>query len=111
VNAESPTQPTRKHGDAALLHATAVIDESGAVTVFAVNRSRTEPLPLTVELRGLNLSRVVEHSALTDADPDAKNTLHDPERVALHLIDDTILADSNLNATLPPLSWNVIRLA
>jgi alpha-N-arabinofuranosidase len=111
VNAESPTHPTRAHGDAALLHATAVIDDSGAVTIFAVNRSQTEPLPLTVELRGLNLSQVVEHSVLTDVDPDAKNTLHDPERVAPQLVDDTILDGTGLNATLPPLSWNVIRLA
>jgi hypothetical protein len=31
--------------------------------------------------------------------------------VTPHLVDGTILADSNLSATLPPLSWNVIRLA
>ena len=112
VNVQSPTHPTRKHGETPLLHATAVTDEAGAVTIFAVNRSQTEALPLEVELRGLSLNEVVEHSVLADADPDAKNTLEQPERVAPHAHAGTALDASagRLTATLPPLSWNVIRL-
>ncbi|MEU6420664.1 alpha-N-arabinofuranosidase [Streptomyces spiralis] len=111
VRVDSPTYPTGKYGDTDLLHATAVRAEDGTVTVFAVNRSRTEPLPLEVALAGLNLSRVVEHSALADADPDARNTLTDPERVTPHPVEGAALTDGTLTATLEPLSWNVIRLA
>jgi alpha-L-arabinofuranosidase len=83
----------------------------GTVTVFAVNRSRTEPLALEVALNSLELAGVTEHSALADADPDARNTADDPERVAPHPVEGTALEDGTLTAVLEPLSWNVIRLA
>ena len=114
VNVQSPTYSTRKHGEARLLHATALTDDTGAVTIFAVNRGQTEALPLEVDLRGLSLTRVVGHSVLADADPDARNTLQEPERVAPREHAGTTTLDASagrLNATLPPLSWNVIRLA
>ncbi|MDG4859337.1 alpha-N-arabinofuranosidase [Streptomyces sp. T-3] len=111
VRVDSPTYETKKYGEVPLLHATAVRAEDGTVTVFAVNRSQTEPLPLQVDLAGMELAQVVEHSALADADPEARNTLADPERVAPHEVTGTSLTDGTLNATLEPLSWNVIRLA
>ncbi|MFC8243637.1 arabinosylfuranosidase ArfA [Streptomyces chartreusis] len=110
VRVDSPTYETRKYGEADLLHATAVRADDGSVTVFAVNRGRTEALPLDVTLNGLGVTRVVEHSALADADPDARNTLDDPERVAPHQVEGTGLKDGRLTAVLEPLSWNVIRL-
>jgi alpha-N-arabinofuranosidase len=113
VNVDSPVHETRAFGEVALLHATAVIDDAtGAVTVFAVNRSQTESLPLEIGLRGLSADRVVEHSVLADEDPDAVNSLQDPDRVTPHPVDGTVIgADGTLRATLKPLSWNVIRLA
>ncbi|MFJ4691518.1 alpha-N-arabinofuranosidase [Streptomyces sp. NPDC088766] len=111
VRVDSPTYETQKYGETDLLHATAVRAEDGSVTVFAVNRSRTGALPLDVTLNGLGVSRLVEHSALADADPDARNTLDDPERVVPHAVDGTAVTDGTLRATLEPLSWNVIRLA
>ena len=110
VRVDSPTYETEKYGEADLLHATAVPAEDGSVTVFAVNRSRTEALPLEVTLNGLDLTEVVEHSALADADPDARNTLDNPERVTPHPVEGTTLQDGTLHAVLEPLSWNVIRL-
>ncbi|MBC9724152.1 alpha-N-arabinofuranosidase [Streptomyces sp. TRM68367] len=111
VRVDSPTYETKKYGEADLLHATAVRADDGTVTVFAVNRSRTDALPLEVALNGLELTRVVEHSTLADADPDARNTVTEPERVTPHAVRGTALQDGTLNAVLEPLSWNVIRLA
>jgi alpha-N-arabinofuranosidase len=111
VRVDSPTYETKKYGEADLLHATAVRAEDGTVTVFAVNRSRTESLPLEVALNGLELASVVEHSALADADPDARNTLAEPERVTPHAVEGAGVQDGRLTAVLEPLSWNVIRLA
>ncbi|XUL87903.1 alpha-N-arabinofuranosidase [Streptomyces galilaeus] len=111
VRVDSPTYETKKYGEADLLHATAVRAEDGSVTVFAVNRGQTESLPLEVALGGLGLTSVVEHTALADADPDARNTLDAPERVAPHRVEGTALQDGTLTAVLEPLSWNVIRLA
>lgn len=110
VRVSGPTYDTRRHGTADLLHATAVRADDGSVTVFAVNRSQTESLPLEVALHGMELGEVVEHSVLADADPDARNTLAEPERVAPHAGTGATLEDGTLKATLEPLSWNVIRL-
>lgn len=110
VRVDSPTYPTERYGDVPLLHATAVRDEDGGVTVFAVNRGRNTPLTLDVALRGLGVSRVVEHTALADADPEACNTLADPERVTPHAVEGARLVDGTLRAVLEPMSWNVIRL-
>ncbi|MGV9450920.1 arabinosylfuranosidase ArfA [Streptomyces sp. NPDC003635] len=110
VRVDSPTYETRKYGEADLLHATAVRAEDGTVTVFAVNRGRTESLPLEVALNGLDVTRIVEHSVLADADPDARNTLAEPERVVPHVGEGAELTNGRLTAVLEPLSWNVIRL-
>ncbi|MFJ2176194.1 alpha-N-arabinofuranosidase [Streptomyces sp. NPDC087851] len=110
VRVDSPSHETKKHGETDLLHATAVRADDGAVTVFAVNRSQTQALPLEVALAGLGVTELVEHSVLADADPEAKNTLEDQERVAPHAGEGAVLADGALTATLEPLSWNVIRL-
>ncbi|GAA3016360.1 arabinosylfuranosidase ArfA [Streptomyces fulvorobeus] len=110
VRADSPTYRTAKYGEVDLLHATAVLGEDGTVTVFAVNRSRSEPLPLDIALHGLGRTVVIEHLALSDADPEARNTLDDPERVAPHTVEGTTLSDGRLRTVLEPLSWNVIRL-
>jgi alpha-N-arabinofuranosidase len=111
VRVDSPTYETKKYGETDLLHATAVRAADGTVTVFAVNRSRTDALPLEAALNGLELTTVTEHSALADADPDARNTLDDPERVVPHRVEGAAVADGTLTAVLEPLSWNVIRLA
>ncbi|MFJ8614751.1 arabinosylfuranosidase ArfA [Streptomyces clavifer] len=111
VRVDSPTYGTLKYGEADLLHATAVRDPgSGAVTVFAVNRSQSTALPLEVALHGLELSEVAEHQVIADADPEARNTLAEPERVAPHPAEGTVLAGGTLTATLEPMSWNMIRL-
>ncbi len=111
VRVDAPTYDTAKFGAVPLLHATAVRAEDGTVTVFAVNRGQTEPLPLEVTLLGMDLTMVVEHTAVADADPEARNTLDDPERVTPHDVAGARLGEGVLTATLEPLSWNVIRLA
>ncbi|WP_255951468.1 arabinosylfuranosidase ArfA [Streptomyces odontomachi] len=112
VRVQAPTHHTAKYGEVPLLHATAVQDPaSGAVTVFAVNRSQDAALPLDVTLHGLDVTGVAEHSVLADADPDAVNTADAPDRVTPRPVTGTTLVDGTLRAELPPLSWNVIRLA
>lgn len=56
VHPESTVIRTAGYGEVPALHAAAVIDDAtGAVTVFAVNRSRQAPLELRIGLRGDNL--------------------------------------------------------
>jgi alpha-N-arabinofuranosidase len=117
VDVDGPVYGTARFGEVPLLHATAVREEeTGAVTLFAVNRSQQTELPLQVALRGLGVTEVVEHSLLAaDGDPEARNTLTDPDRVVPRAARTgeraAIAADGTaLSASLPPLSWNVIRL-
>ncbi|MEU2283681.1 alpha-N-arabinofuranosidase [Streptomyces sp. NPDC013178] len=111
VEVDSPTYTTAKFGEVPLLHATAVTDdETGAVTVFAVNRGQSTALPLEIDLRGVGAHTVAEHLVLADADPDARNTLDDQDRVTPHPATGTTVIDGVLRAELEPMSWNMIRL-
>jgi alpha-N-arabinofuranosidase len=111
VEVDSPTYPTARFGDVPLLHATAVLDdETGDVTVFAVNRGQDTALPLEIDLRGTDTHAVVEHLVLADSDPEATNTADRPDRVTPRPATGTTLTDGVLQAELPPLSWNMIRL-
>ncbi len=112
VEVDSPTYATARFGEVPLLHATAVTDdETGDVTVFAVNRGQSTALPLEIDLRGVDARTVVEHLVLSDADPEARNTLDDPDRVAPHSAAGTTVVDGVLRAELEPCSWNMIRLS
>lgn len=109
VNAEGPTFATAKFGEVAALHSVAVANEDGSVTVFAVNRDLEHPLTLTVDASSLGGFGEVTCSTLTDADPDAKNTLADPERVAPAVNGSVVVEGGTVSVELPAMSWNTIR--
>ena len=114
VEADGPRVETSQYGDVPALDAVVTHDQdSGALTVLAVNRDQEQPLRLQAALRGRAAAyRVVEHLAVADADPDAVNSEAAPERVVPRRLDGArVDADGALEAELPPLSWNVIRLA
>jgi alpha-N-arabinofuranosidase len=95
---------------APLLLATALHDPaSGAVSVFALNRS-PEPMTLTADLRGLGELAIAESHELKHADLKAVNTKDFPDRVAPAAHPACQCTDSRLEATLKPLSWNVFAL-
>jgi alpha-N-arabinofuranosidase len=107
---DSALYGTERFGEVPLLHATATYDEdTGALCLFAVNRSTTETMPLGVDLRGFDGLRLAEHSVLADDDPHARNTADQPERVVPRPGRDARLDGGRLTAGLPPASWNVFR--
>src|SRR5699024_3597938 len=70
VAADAPQYTTAKFGEAPLVDTVATHDEEiGAVTVFAVNRSTTEEVSLSVDTRGLPQLQVTEALTLSDAYP------------------------------------------
>ncbi|MFI1035462.1 alpha-N-arabinofuranosidase [Streptomyces sp. NPDC020951] len=111
LNLDSPVHDTADHGRVPLLHATAVQDGDGTLTVFAVNRDTTRPLELTADLRAFGPAGPVWHTALADPDRHAANTLHQQDRVTPAQVTETRADDGRLKALLPPLSWNTIRIA
>ncbi len=108
----SPVYANKTYDDVPLLDAVAVLNEEREeLTVFAVNRGLERLLPLEGDMRGVAGYRVVEHLILEHPESSARNTAERPSEVVPHSKGDAHLEDGRLRATLPRLSWNVIRLA
>jgi alpha-N-arabinofuranosidase len=108
----SPVYPVEDLGDVPYLEAVATLEpDQSALTIFAVNRSLDQVLALEGDLRNLPDYQVIEHLILTDPDPQASNSLAQPKRVVPQANGDARRVEANrLQANLPALSWNVIRL-
>jgi alpha-N-arabinofuranosidase len=80
------------------------------VTLFAVNRSLDESMPLEVTATGFGTLLLHEALQLQHADLKAVNTKQDPERVKPTPHQDVRIEGGHLSATLAPASWTMIRL-
>ena len=111
VEPSAPRHETKERGEVPLLDAVAVQPDDGGLVLFAVNRSQTSPMTLDVDLRGYESLSTAEHTCLADDDPDAINTMQEPERVTPRRLDDRKVDAGRLQAVLPALSWNMLRLS
>lgn len=108
---EAPTYDTARHGRVSLVDAVATHDsEASRSAVFLVNRSIDEALTVTVDVSQLGDIAILESHTLCDEDVYAKNTLEDPERVAIHANDSAAINEGTLTITLPPVSWSALSL-
>jgi alpha-L-arabinofuranosidase len=109
---ESPRYDNDTFGEVPLLEAVATLnDDSGDLTLFAVNRDQEDSLSLEGDLRSFATYEVVEHLVLQHNDPKATNTAKHPHNVAPHDGGDAAMLNGRLTALLPRLSWNVIRMS
>jgi alpha-N-arabinofuranosidase len=107
---ESGTFRAGDYKAAPLLLATAVHDsETGAIAVFALNRSQ-EPMALSAELRGFDDLVITESFELKHDDLKATNTRNAPDAVSPVKHPACKASGGGLEATLKPLSWNVFAL-
>ncbi len=107
---ESPTHTTAVYGEVPLVDAVATNDpETGRTAVFLVNRSVTETVTVTADIRALGDVRILESHSLTDDDVNATNTLDDRERVAPGAAT-VAITDGILTVELPPVSWTAVLL-
>ncbi|GHK04145.1 arabinosylfuranosidase ArfA [Streptomyces sp. NPDC003753] len=106
---EAPTYTTARHGEASVVDAVATVDEDRAA-VFLVNRGLSQATQVTVDVRSLGSSRILEAVTLADPDAYAKNTLTEQNRVTPHANPSAILSDGLLSIELPPVSWTAIAL-
>ncbi|WP_433062957.1 alpha-N-arabinofuranosidase [Dactylosporangium sp. CS-033363] len=106
VAMDSPDYDTARYGRVPVLDAVATHDrDAGEVAVFAVNRDRARPLRLRLDHAAFAGHRVTGHTTLDDALPGATNSADAPDRVAPRAV------PVGPDLVLPPVSWNVIRLA
>ncbi|RZS91433.1 alpha-N-arabinofuranosidase [Motilibacter rhizosphaerae] len=111
VEPRAATVETARYGTVAALDAVATHDpQTGEVSVFAVNRSTSEPTELTIDLTALPGLQVAETWTVADADPYARNTADDPERVVPRENGSASLSGGTLTLELPPVSWSAVRL-
>ncbi|MFG2073083.1 arabinosylfuranosidase ArfA [Nonomuraea maritima] len=108
VEPTAPTYETKAYGEVPVIDAVATHGEDGT-TLFVVNRSADQPVSLDIDTRALGGARLVEATTLTDPDVYARNTADDPDRIAPRPNPD--VEHDPLRVLLPPVSWNVIRLA
>ncbi len=89
----------------------AVHDEKArALTLFALNRSLTEEMPLHVTAGGFSKLLVEQALQLHDTDLKAANTRSNPDRVMPSPLAGVRAEGNTLTGTLRPASWNVIRV-
>jgi alpha-N-arabinofuranosidase len=88
----------------------AVHGDNGGLTLFALNRHLTEPMPLNVAMAGFGARSVRAARTLHHADLNASNTRDAPDTVRPAPLEGASVTGDRLQATLPPASWNVIRL-
>jgi alpha-N-arabinofuranosidase len=101
---------SREYSDIPYLETVAVHDGAAeTLTIFAVNRNLTEGLDLEADIYGFEAYRFIEHSALHNPDLKAVNSAQG-EKVKPAAAAPGALDGSALRITLPPASWNVIRL-
>ena len=86
-------------------------DKAGTLTLFALNRSLTEEMPLNVTAAGFSKLAVKQALQLCDPDLKAVNSKAEPDRIAPKPLAKVKVAGETVEAMLPPASWNVIQFA
>jgi alpha-N-arabinofuranosidase len=82
----------------------------GALTLFALNRHLTEEMPLEVVASGFGPLEVRQARQLHGPDLQASNTRHHPDLVRPSPLSNVRVVHDQVQATLAPASWNMIRL-
>ena len=110
VEADVPAYACHLGAHIPYLDCAAVLSEDGgALTLFCVNRSLNEALPVTAALSGVPRASCAEWLTLRASSPYAVNTA-DAAPVLPRAMDGAALSSDSLSFTLPPLSWNMLRL-
>jgi alpha-N-arabinofuranosidase len=111
VDVSTSTYPTAAYGDVPVVDAVATHDAAtGSTAVFLVNRSVDSPATVSVDVRALGASAVLEALTLWDDDVHARNTLDHPNRVGLRPTPSATLDTGTLRVELPPVSWTAVSL-
>ena len=113
LKVDTTTFTTQAHGDIPHLLATAIFNpETGAVSLFALNRSAEDAMDVTLDLRGLGNSLII-NSAIELHEDDLKkvNSKDAPDAVSPRDNTTASLHGTQFSARLKPLSWNVFALS
>ncbi|MCL2764593.1 MAG: alpha-N-arabinofuranosidase [Treponema sp.] len=79
------------------------------IVIFAVSRNLNEAINLEADIAGFNVTEIIEHSVLCNKDLNASNSSLE-EKVQPAVQQGGKLEKNTLIASIPPASWNMIRL-
>ena len=89
--------------------AAALNEEAGELTVFVINSDHEDCHQLDMDLRAFEGWTLAEHTALYTKDPESYNHYDHPDTILPVTVTDTKAHAGKVEATLQPLSWNVLR--
>lgn len=105
---EGPQYDAGEYGSVdAIDHVAIYHEETGEITVFAVNRT-DEPVALAFSGFGFAHDPVLAEHIAMEGDTDVRNTLHHPLACIPHTVQDSLENDGSC-VRLNPYSWNVLR--
>ena len=95
---------------AAYLKLSAVANEGGGLSLFALNRDVEQEMTVLVNARGFGRLAVAEATVLTDSDLKAANSKAAPDRVKPAKLSGVAVGSETVRIELPPASWSVVHL-
>lgn len=106
---DSPRYETKKFGDMPLLDVSAAFDAAqGRNTIFVVNRSQTERVPLEIHWQDIAPVRISSAHQLAGGDPKTANTWEAPNQLTMQAIYAPQIIDGKAEMSLPPLSFTAL---
>jgi alpha-N-arabinofuranosidase len=85
-------------------------DQTGGLSVFALNRDLDKAMDVDLEARAFGWLRVAEAHQLHHADLKAVNSRNEPDRVRPTRLEEVVIEGNRVRMTLAPASWNVLHL-
>ena len=108
---ESPRYETRQFGDMPLLDVSSAHDEAArANTIFIVNRSLTERLPIQIHWQDVKPKRITSAHQLSGTDPKSHNSWDNPNQITAQAIQAPGIIDGLAQMSLPPLSFTTLSV-
>ena len=106
---ESPRYETKQFGDMPLLDVSSAHDEAaGRNSIFVVNRSLTERMPIEIRWGDVTPKRITSAHQLSGNDPKASNSWDDPNHIRTQAIYAPKIIDGVAQLSLPPLSFTAL---
>ena len=106
---DSPRYETKQFGDMPLLDVSAAYDaKAGNNTIFIVNRSQTDRVPLEIHWQDIAPRRISSAHQLAGHDPKAANTWESPNQLTMQAIYAPQIIDGTAAMSLPPLSFTAL---
>ncbi|MCY3915203.1 MAG: alpha-N-arabinofuranosidase [Chloroflexi bacterium] len=106
---ESPRYETKQFGDMPLLDVSASHDDAaGKNSIFIVNRSLTERMPIEIRWGDVTPKRISSAQQLSGDDPKAFNSWEHPNRLTSRAIYAPKIIDGAAQMSLPPLSFTAL---